>query len=64
MIVTMAGFGMTGVEPTDFRTAMLELCHLEVNINTIIIVRTLIFNPDLYQNFTQHNQRDQNQLVC
>lgn len=63
MIVTMSGFGMTGVEPSCCRTVMLELCHLKVNINVMIIIITVNFNPDLSQNFIQSNQRDPNQLV-
>jgi hypothetical protein len=62
-MVLVAGFGMTKFEPSGSLTAMLELCHLEVNINAVIII-SLIFNPDLYQNFTQHKQRDPNKLVC
>jgi hypothetical protein len=63
MIMSMAGFCVTGVAPSGSPTVMLELCRFEVHINAMIIIRTLIFNLVISQNFTQHNQRDPNRLV-
>jgi hypothetical protein len=59
MIVSMAGFCTTGVEPSGSRAAVLEPCHLEDNDYN----RNFHFYLHLSQNFSQHNQRDPNRLV-